>query len=121
MVFTQAHNGTVQQIAAGSPVQVQLPAGPVQWEVAPIGRNAVLTARRTVASPGRVPGAVAVEVLDFVLPEPGRAMIVLLPVGGHQETAGPGVVDLGSRGGGGIHGSAFNEPFALTLDPSEAD
>ncbi|WP_306132223.1 hypothetical protein [Roseivivax marinus] len=111
VVFTQAHDGTVQPIASDVAVQVQLPAGPVFWEVEEISRNVTLIARSTYPSPGRVPGSVAVEVLDFALPEQGRAVIVLRPVGRPE----------GATGTGEIHGTAFAAPFSLTLDPVRAE
>lgn len=109
-VFTHAHNNTVQPVAVGVPVQVQLPAGPVRWKVDSIGQNAELTGSTVFASPGRVPGSVAVQVFDFRVPGPERAVIVILPTG----KAGR---DMGHDGHDGIHGRAFDAPFTLTLKP----
>jgi hypothetical protein len=112
-VFTHAHNNTVQPVAAGVPVQVQLPAGPVRWAVDPVGQNAELTGSSVVASPGRVPGSFAVQVFDFRLPGPGPAVILIQPMG----EAGR---DMRHHGHGDIHGHAFDAPFSLTLEPQPA-
>ncbi|WP_108260008.1 hypothetical protein [Mangrovicoccus ximenensis] len=114
-VFTQAHDNTVQPVAEGAAVEVQLPAGPVTWVLDPVTRNAELTGIRTVASPGRVPGSLAVQVFDFVLRGSGPAVIVLRPEGR------PATVMHGHHRRDGTHGRAFASPLTLTLDPVAAD
>ena len=76
-IFTQVHNGMTQQVAAGTPVQVQLPAGPAIWQVDPATTGAELTGDGLYPSPGRIPGTDSIQVFDFRLAPGTGASIVI--------------------------------------------